>query len=354
MEDGTKRPEDGTTIKWRSWIQQVGQHIIEKGDVELTLVLSIIAAILIFFGRVDFQVAIGSILAIFSLISFNLLRSRTRDEKLGKTIISVEKEVPAIKKVGNHLETIKKVADYLPNVEDKIDNFERHMPTMESVEKQLPNIKLVAERLPAITEVLAYLTIYSGQQQAEEEILSDLRRRISERKAVKEAIIMRYSMHPEIIAQLLENGAKVTVYMQDEKTAERIGSKDQIDYINNDYNRLRRLLARQLEAYPLKVYKFRLPCSIAGMKLDDQLIYMGWYTYEYTDMTNDFRISHSDDTTQLYGHDKAALIAKKGYYGFNLLEQTFDSIIANYQRDGNATCILPAGKNDPSPLALVS
>jgi hypothetical protein len=351
MGDG---PEDGTTNQWRSWIQQVEQHLIERGDVELTLVLSIIAAILSFFGKVDFQVAIGFILAIFSLIAFNILRSRSRDDRMGRTIIAVEKQVPAIKKVGDHLETIKKVADYLPDVEDKIDDFERHMPTIESVEKQLPNIKLIAERLPAITEVLAYLTIYPGQQQAEEEILSDLRRRMAEGKAVHEAIIMRYSMHPEIIAQLLENGATVTVYMQDEETAEQIGSKDQVDYINNDYNRLRRLLARQLEAYPLIVYKFRPPCSIAGMKLDDQLIYMGWYTYEYTDMSNDFRLSHREDTTQLYGHDKAALIAKKGYYGFNLLELTFDSIIDNYQRDGNATCILPAGKNDPSPLALVS
>jgi len=359
MEDGTRRPEDATRTHRQSGILRVEQHIIERGDIELTLILSIIAAILISFGKVDSQIASASILAIFALIAFNLLRSRSRDEKLGRTIIAVEREVPAIKKVGGHLETIKMVADHLPQVEDKIDDFERHMPTIDNVEKELPNIQTVAERLPAITEVLANLKMYPGQQEAEEDILAELRKRIAEGKAIKEAKIIRYTMHPEIVAQLLESGAKVTVFMQDEKTAEQIGSQEQVDFIDDDYRKLRRLLARRLEDYPLTVYKFRPPCSLVGMKLDDQLIYMGWYTYEYTDRTNDFRISHSDDTTQLYGHDKAALIAKKGYYGFNLLEQTFDSIIDNYQRDGNATCIFPASrepskeKNDRSPISLI-
>lgn len=353
MEDGTKLPENATKIQRQSWIQRVVQHLIDRGDVELTLALSIVAAILIFFGKADYQIATASILAIFALIAFNLLRGRSREEKLGKTIIAVENEVPAIKRVGGHLETIKKVADRLPEVEDKIDDFERHMPTIDNVQKELPNIQLVAERLPAITEVLANLTMYPGQQEAEEDILADLRKRISEGKAVKEAIIMRYSMHPEIVAKLLESGTKVTIFMQDEKTAEQIGSQEQVDFIIGDYNRLRRLLTKSLEDYQLKVYKFRPPCSLAGLKFDEQLIYMGYYTYEYTDSTNDFRISitHRGDTTQLYGHDKVALIAKRGYYGFGLLERTFDSIINNYQR--NATCILPdSSEQSPSKTPI--
>jgi hypothetical protein len=343
MEDETKRPENATKIQGQSRIRRVERHLIDRGDVELTLALSIVAAILIFFGKVDTQIASASILAIFALIAFNLLRGRSREEKLGKTIIAVEKEVPAIKQVGGHLETIKNVADNLPQVTLQIDNFERHMPTIDNVEKELPNIQLVAERLPAITEVLANLKMYPGQQEAEEDILADLRKRKSEGKPVKEAKIMRYTMHPEIVAQLLESGAKVTVFMQDEKTAEQIGSQEQVDFIISDFNRLRRLLTKSLENYPLTVYKFRPPCSLAGMKLDDQLIYMGYYTYEYTDRTNDFRISISrkGDTTQLYGHDKVALIAKRGYYGFGLLERTFDSLIDNYQQEGNATCIFP-------------
>lgn len=166
---------------------------------------------------------------------------------------------------------------------------------------------------------------------------------------------MRYSIHPELVTQLLEGGTKTTIFIQDEKTAELIGSHEQLDYITSDYNRLRRLLSRPLGDYPLTVYKFRPPCSMAGMKFDDQLIYMGWYTYEYSDMTNRFRVSHEEDVTQLYGHDKAALIAKKGYHGFNLLEKTFDSIIENYQREGNATRVLPdssqqSSSQKPTPL----
>ena len=51
MEDETKRPENATKIQGQSRIRRVERHLIDRGDVELTLALSIVAAILIFLVR---------------------------------------------------------------------------------------------------------------------------------------------------------------------------------------------------------------------------------------------------------------------------------------------------------------
>ncbi len=341
-----------------SWKERVQQHLKQKWDIELTIVLSIAAGILNLFGIVDSKAATGSILVIFSLVAVNILRNRWADEEQEKTIQDVEEHMPAIKKVAEHLPDIKVVAERLPGVEDKIDSVDKHMPTIDMVADHLPNIRVVAERLPIITEVLVNLNMYSRQDEAEAALLSYIKDNEIKGKKIQEAVILRYSINAALVGRLLENGAKVTVFMQDETTAKSIGSQQQADYISSAYNELRMLLPKPLEGYPLMVYKFKPPCSMVGVKLDDQLIYMGWYTYEYTDDSNRFRIAYSDDTTQLYGHDKAALIAQKGYYGFSMLETTFRSIVGNYQND--ATRILPAsseqsqGKNDHPPIRLIS
>ncbi len=350
---------EGTTITQnQSWKERVQQHLREKWDTELTVALSIAAGILTLFGIVDFKVAIGFILVVFSLVAVNILRNRWANEEMGKTIKDVEDHMPAIKKVADHLPDIREVAERLPGVEDKIDSVEKHMPTIDMVADHLPNIKVVAERLPIITEVLVNLNMYSRQDEAEADLLSYIKDKEIKGKKVQEAVILRYSMNAALVGRLLENGAKVTVFMQDETTAKSIGSQQQAEYIINAYSELKGLLPKPLGDYPLTVYKYIPPCSMVGVKLDDQLIYMGWYTYEYTDDTNRFRVNHSDDTTQLYGHDKVALIAQKGYYGFSMLETTFRSIVGNYQK--NATCIHPAssqqsqGKNDRPPISLIS
>ena len=331
----------GATITQnQSWKERVQQHLKEKWDIELTIALSIAAGILNLFGIVDYKVAIGFILVIFSLIAVNILRNRWADEDMGKTIKDVEEHMPAIKIVADHLPNIRVVAERLPGIEDKIDSVDKHMPTIDIVADHLPNIRVVAERLPIITEVLVNLTMYSRQDEAEAALLSYIKDNEIKGKKVQEAVILRYSINAALVRRLLENDAKVTIFMQDEATAKLIGSQQQAESIINAYNELKGLLPKPLEDYPLTVYKFQPPCSMVGVKLDNQLIYMGWYTYEYTNDSNRFRVSHSDDTTQLYGHDKAALIAQKGYYGFSMLETTFRSIVGNYEHD--ATCILPA------------
>ena len=341
----------------QSWKVRAQQHLRQKWDIELTICLSIAAGILHLLGIVDLQVAIGFILVIFSVLAVNILRNRWADDKLGKTVQDVDRHMPAIKKVADHLQDIEIVAERLPRVEDRIESVDSHMSTIERVAANLPNIEIVVNRLPLITEVLESLKMYSRQDEAEEALLLYINEIKRQGIPVQEATIIRYSINPVLVDRLLENNTKVTVFMQDETTAESIGSQQQADSITTAYNELKKRLPKAVEEYPLTVYKFKPPCSMVGVKLDNQLIYMGWYTYEYTDDSNRFRSSHSNDTIQLYGHDKTALIVQKGYYGFSMLETTFRSIVDNYQR--NATCILPTssqqsqGKNNRPPISLL-
>jgi hypothetical protein len=157
---------EGTTITQnQSWKERVQQHLREKWDTELTVALSIAAGILTLFGIVDFKVAIGFILVVFSLVAVNILRNRWANEEMGKTIKDVEDHMPAIKNVADHL----------------------------------PNIKVVAERLPIITEVLVNLNMYSRQDEAEADLLSYIKGKEIKGKKIQEAVILRYSMNAALV-----------------------------------------------------------------------------------------------------------------------------------------------------------
>ena len=175
----------------QSWKVRAQQHLRQKWDIELTICLSIAAGILHLLGIVDLQVAIGFILVIFSVLAVNILRNRWADDELGKTVQDVDRHMPAIKKVADHLQ----------------------------------DIEIVVNRLPLITEVLESLKMYSRQDEAEEALLLYINEIKRQGIPVQEATIIRYSINPVLVDRLLENNTKVTVFMQDETTAESIGSQ---------------------------------------------------------------------------------------------------------------------------------
>jgi len=172
MQPSPQSPQGLTITQNRTWKERVQRHLKEKWDIDLTIALSIAAGVLNLFGIVDYKVAIGFILVIFSLIAVNILRNRWADEDMEKTIKDVEEHMPAIKTVADHVPNIRVVAERLPGIEEKIDSVSKHMPTIDIVADHLPNIRVVAERLPVITEVLVNLTMYVRQDEAEAALLA--------------------------------------------------------------------------------------------------------------------------------------------------------------------------------------
>ena len=161
---------------------------------------------------------------------------------------------------------------------------------------------------------------------------------------VKKAIFIQYSgrrSEDVLQAVLRTSGAAVTVYLQDERTAEKIGSRRQAARISGS---IRDTLSDWHRNYQglseLKVYKCMAPMSVRAIMIDDQLICMGWYTYEPDDRQDaeDFR----DDTVAVSGDDIATIIARRGTHEFDALNSTFAMLISKYERYGKEPWLRPA------------
>jgi TIR domain len=148
----------------------------------------------------------------------------------------------------------------------------------------------------------------------------------------KEAVLLQYSCHTSlpILRMLLRKGAQVTVFIQHEDTAAAIGSQLQADLIKDTTRNLRANLGQMLIAPDkLTVYKYRVPSSMSAIKIDNQILCMGWYTYEQKERLDDK--AYPGDTFDLSGHDRAAVVVYKGTKEFQMLDKTFDIVEKNYR-----------------------
>ncbi len=154
----------------------------------------------------------------------------------------------------------------------------------------------------------------------------------------KEAVFLQYSSKTclDVVRVLVKRGAKVTIYIQHEDTAASIGSQAQVRRIVDTTEGLRGDLgANLLRLDKLKVYKYRTPGSVSGIRIDNRVLCMGWYTYESVAQTIS-RVSASD-SVEVSGHDVAALVVWKGTSEFEALNKTFSKLEENYR--GNSEVV---------------
>lgn len=198
----------------------------------------------------------------------------------------------------------------------------RNRKTNKAIEKKLDRL---ARMLPEETKV------YAKQEEAYKFLEAYIRQR-----HVKEAILLQYSCSTAmpVLSALLDRGATVTVYMQDEKVSTTIGTQEQADRTVQRCKFLRGELGDILHLGKLKVRKYHVPGSVSGIKINfgtEQVLCMGWYTYEQVDDLNR-NPAYSTDTTELSGHDRAAVITWKGTDEFEALHNTFSTLEKNYQK----------------------
>jgi TIR domain len=153
----------------------------------------------------------------------------------------------------------------------------------------------------------------------------------------KEAVLLQYSCHTSlpILRMLLRKGAKVTVFIQHEETVSpekgQLRSQLQADLIGDTTRNLRSNLGRMLvEPGKLEVYKYRVQSSMSAIKIDNQILCMGWYTFEQKRRGDDK--ANPDDTIDVSGHDRAAVVVYKGTNEFQALDQTFSILEKNYRK----------------------
>lgn len=139
-----------------------------------------------------------------------------------------------------------------------------------------------------------------------------------------------------LIDEINKDGAKEAVFLQHEDIAAKVGSQWQANRIKEATRHLRTDLSGSLKKPDklkdkLKVYKYRVLGSVSGIKIDDRVLCMGWYVYKHVDQFTDTEMA--GDEVELLGHNIAALVVWKGTPEFEALNETFDMLEENYQRN---------------------
>jgi hypothetical protein len=208
-------------------------------------------------------------------------------------------------------------------------NVFRNQLADQSRDKSISQVVDLVRDTSMVVRNLSEPTIFDRQKTPYEQLTHHINEH-----GVKKAIFIQYSgrRSEDVLQAVLRTpGAAATVYLQDERTAEKIGSRRQAARISgsirdtlSDWHRNYRGLSE------LKVYKCMAPMSVRAIMIDDQLLCMGWYTYEPDDRQDaeDFR----DDTVAVSGDDIATIIARRGTHEFDALNSTFAMLISKYER----------------------
>jgi len=166
----------------------------------------------------------------------------------------------------------------------------------------------------------------------QEEMYADIIQEIREVRNVNEAILVQYSSRraSTLIFTLLRKGATVNLYIKNPDTGvistmqkERIIStiKDLPNELSSTYG-------------TLKVYKYDPPASVRGVIIDNRILAIGWYTYEY--VTKSERDSaYPDDEFFLSGHDVPGILVREGSLEFEVFKDLFLKQIQNFEKDAD-------------------
>ena len=252
-------------------------------DVYVNILLAIGVGAYRALGGADDRVVVSFTLAILGLLAINILRNRWTNERLQTTLSEFEGKLPA----GDQ--------------------------------------------------------VFATQNAAEDFLESYVK---SHR--VLEAVLVQYGVTPNsfLVGELLEAGAKVTLFLQHESVAEKLGSKLQVNRITDYKSNLANTLSRAVDQYPLEVYAYCTPASVYGVRIDGEVLCMSWYTYEQVDESNMHWLGeqYREDNLLVFGHNRAAILVDKGDRSFEFLNQIFNVLVENYRK--NALRVFPAVQQD--------
>lgn len=203
---------------------------------------------------------------------------------------------------------------------------------------QLP---LPATTANAITfSILAYIVkdisdntyIYkrSKSYTNQEEMYADMIQEIREIRNIREATLVQYSSRKvsPLVFSLLNKGATVNLYVKNPDT-EVIGTM-QKERIENAIKDLPGELSSTRGV--LKVYKYDPPASVRGVIIDNRLLAIGWYTYEYVPKF-ERDLNYPDDVFFLSGHDVPGMLLHEGSLEFEIFKDLFLKQVTNFGKD---------------------
>jgi hypothetical protein len=168
----------------------------------------------------------------------------------------------------------------------------------------------------------------------QEKLYGDLIQQIQELDRVKEATLIQYSGRKaaSLIYALLSKGADVTLYLKDENGAINQFQKGRI------FQTLKELPTDVTSTSgTLKVYQYDSPASIRGALINNRVLAIGGYVYEYENAESQYKQTVDDELYAVWGHDAVGMLLHKGSAEFEMFSELFSRQVNNYSKYISAT-----------------
>lgn len=164
---------------------------------------------------------------------------------------------------------------------------------------------------------------------------------------IREVTLIQYSGDQSmsiLTAALGQHRVRAELYLQHDETAASLGSRRQAGLIVGSIRTKLSDLSGNIRKNKstLKVYRVTAPISVRAIKIDNEVLCMGWYTFEPEDRSN--RPEYPDDQISVSGHDRATIIAWRGTAEFDALNSTFMAMVDIYRDPRNE---VPLKRVDP-------
>ncbi len=126
-----------------------------------------------------------------------------------------------------------------------------------------------------------------------------------------------------LLWMLLQGGAKVVMYVQHPKFAI---SQRQKHRIKSTIKELPDEIKPKNEAR-LRIYYYDTPSSFRGVNIDDKILSIGNYIYEYCDDK-----LFPNDKVAISGHDVPGMLLYNGSQWYDIYNRMFNDVVINYKR----------------------
>ncbi len=168
--------------------------------------------------------------------------------------------------------------------------------------------------------------IEAEQVEAYKKLIKEVRRHRPDK-----AVLIQYSCSTafELVRELSRRNAEIKIYIQNEETPKELGIFHQAERIESKRRAFRVELAPYFNPQKLSVIKYRTPASVAAVRIDDRVIFMGWYLY----LAPTEQDAKPDDKAAVYAHNVAGIIAYKGSTDYDALNATFEKLLLTFTGD---------------------
>jgi len=304
---------------WKSILNDIRDNwddILEWTEIIVSSGALIVIAVFQLFGVQNIGIELDVLLGLLAVLGISRHRNRKANQAFQQSAEEAFQEAQALKGQQTTFQ----------HVLQTLDTSVRDIGTNQSTLQQ--SVLTLSNSVKSLTDN----KFYPNQEEAFKSLL-----KYASTNPVKEAIFLQYSgKQSEMVLYplVLNKKAKATVYVQHEEMAQQLKSERQAERITSTIrNSLSDLSRKLVDPSNLKVYKFKTPASVRAIKIDDQVLCVGWYTYEKVDRKG---WTYPDDQTAVSGDDRPTIVVWRGTEEYDILDQMVMVMVKNYEENAEA------------------